>query len=401
MDLSKLKKIQNTNVERKKVLLRVDLNVPFENDKVSDLLRIERIVPTINFLLSRKCKVILLSHLGRPKGSIDDNYSLSRVLPALSKVINIQNIKFSKHCIGPRAEKVINETDFGELCLLENLRFYDGEENNDFDFAKQLSVNGDIYVNDAFSCSHRNHASIVGISKIIPSFAGIGFENEISNINGALETPARPLIAIVGGSKVSTKLKTIINIIPKADSISIGGAMANTFLAANGFDIGKSLVELEMINEAKEIINLAKKNNCEIILPEDVITAKELNNGAITKEFDVNNVPKESMILDIGRRSINYLINKINKSNTIVWNGPLGAFEFEPFDYATNEIAKHVANLTIDMKLTSVAGGGDTVSALQKSDSGNKFTYLSTAGGAFLEWLEGKTLPGIIPLIKK
>ena len=400
MDISRINFISNSNISKKTVLLRVDLNLPFEKDKVTDNLRIDRILETINLLQERKCKVIIISHLGRPLGKIDKNFSLLRTLKPLSDKLRNQNIKFSNDCIGQEAINTVIELNFGEICLFENLRFYKEEEMNDITFAKKLSKLGDIFVNEAFSCCHRKHSSIVSIPKFLPSFAGVGLQKEITKISEVLETPKRPLMVIIGGSKISTKINTLLNIVKKADTIAIGGAMANTFLAAQNFEIGNSLSEKNMIKNALEIIKIAKKNKCELILPSDVITANRLEHGSKTKMFDVKEVPNDEMIFDIGEKSISYLISKIKISKSLLWNGPLGAFEFEPFDFSTTKISQEVAKLTSQNKILSVAGGGDTVAALTKAKVKNEFSYLSTAGGAFLEWLDGKELPGILALRK-
>ena len=398
MDISKINYISNSDIYNKTVLLRVDLNVPLLNDRVTDVLRIQRILPTINLLIKKNCKIILISHLGRPNGKRNKNYSLSKILKTLNRHLNVSSIKFSSDCIGSEALNLVKQINFGQICLFENLRFYKEEESNNKNFAKKLSELADIYVNEAFSCCHRNHSSIVGIPKFLPSFAGLGLENEIKNINEVLEKPKRPLMIIIGGSKISTKLNTLHNIVKKANIVAIGGAMANTFLAAKNIEIGNSLFEKNMINDTEEILKIAKYHNCEIILPSDVVTADNLKDIITAKEFNVANIPKNKMIFDIGKKSILNLISKIRESKSLVWNGPLGAFEFKPFDYSTRSISNEVAKLTLEKKIISVAGGGDTVAALSQSNNDQKFSYLSTAGGAFLEWLEGKELPGITAL---
>ncbi len=395
MDISGINYISKSDIKNKVILLRADLNLPIIDGKVIDTLRLERILATIRFLITKNCKVVLISHLGRPGGQKNLDYSLSRILETLKSNLNISNIKFSNDCIGDNALETINFTKFGELCLLENLRFYKEEELNDQNFAEKLARVGDIYVNDAFSCCHRNHASIVGIPKYLPSFAGIGLEKEIKNINEILEKPRRPLMVIIGGSKISTKLNTLKNIVKKAEFVAIGGAMANTFLAAKNIEIGRSLYEKNMKSNTIEILRTAEDNNCDVILPFDFLTSNNIKSGSKAQEFDIDKIPKDKMIFDIGKKSTSNIINKMKLCNSVVWNGPLGAFEYSPFDLSTNKISNEIAKLTLDNKINSLAGGGDTVAALSKANNSKNFSYLSTAGGAFLEWLEGKELPGI------
>ena len=351
-------------------------------------------------LINNNCKVVLISHFGRPEGRKIKDYSLYKILETLRVNLGISSIQFSSDCVGNNALNAVNQTKFGGVCLLENLRYYKEEELDDENFAKRLSEIADIYVNDAFSCCHRNHASIVGIPKYLPSFAGLGLENEIKMISQALEKPKRPLLIIIGGSKISTKLNTIHNIVKKADIVAIGGAMANTFLASKNIEIGNSLFEKNMINDAKKILKIAQENNCEILLPSDFMVANNIKEGNKAQEFDIKKIPKNKMILDIGNESISNIINKLRRSHSVVWNGPLGAFEYSPFDLSTKKISNEIAKLTLENKITSLAGGGDTIAALNQANNANYFSYLSTAGGAFLEWLEGKELPGILALKK-
>lgn len=391
------KSLDDIDLEGKIVLTRVDINVPVEGGKVTDATRIERIAPTIQDILAKGGKPVLLAHFGRPKGKSVPEMSLKVTLPALEEVLG-QKILFAEDCVGPAAEAAVKDLPDGGILLLENTRFHAGEEKNDPDFAKALAAVGDVYCNDAFSAAHRAHASTEGIARLLPSCAGRLMQAELSALEKALGDPERPVVAVVGGAKVSTKLELLGNLIDKVDSIVIGGGMANTFLAAQGIDVGKSLCEHDMTGTAKEIMAKAEAANCALILPEDVVVAGEFKAGAPSETVAANACPPEKMILDAGPKATERVKEVFAASKTLVWNGPLGAFEIEPFNTATDAAAREAADLTKAGKLLSVAGGGDTVAALNASGSAQSFTYVSTAGGAFLEWLEGKTLPGVAVL---
>ncbi len=386
------------NIKGKKIVVRADLNVPTENGTITDNSRIARFAPTAKLLSDKGAKVIIITHFGRPKGKSEE-FSNKILLNELSKEIT-KPVDFIDDTIGDKVKEKINLMNDGDILLLENVRFYKEEEANDANFSKELGSLGDIYINDAFSTAHRAHASTEGITKYLPSYAGLLMEEEIDALTKALENPAHPAIAVVGGSKVSTKLAVLKNITQKVDAIVIGGAMANTFLSAKGYDIGASMSEPEMKETALNIIEEASKNNCEIILPIDVCVAKEFKENAENKFVGIDDVNGDWKIFDVGPETSKMLDEKFATAKTVLWNGPLGVFELKPFDRGTNELAHTVAKLTTDGKITSVAGGGDTVSALKNAGVESDFTYISTAGGAFLEWLEGKELPAIPPLKK-
>ena len=386
------------NIKGKKIVVRADLNVPTENGTITDNSRIARFAPTAKLLSDKGAKVIIITHFGRPKGKSEE-FSNKILLNELSKEI-AKPVDFIDDTIGDKVKEKINLMNDGDILLLENVRFYKEEEANDANFSKELGSLGDIYINDAFSTAHRAHASTEGITKYLPSYAGLLMEEEIDALTKALENPAHPAIAVVGGSKVSTKLAVLKNITQKVDAIVIGGAMANTFLSAKGYDIGASMSEPEMKETALNIIEEASKNNCEIILPIDVCVAKEFKENAENKFVGIDDVNGDWKIFDVGPETSKMLDEKFATAKTVLWNGPLGVFELKPFDRGTNELAHTVAKLTTEGKITSVAGGGDTVSALKNAGVESDFTYISTAGGAFLEWLEGKELPAIPPLKK-
>ena len=386
------------NIKGKKIVVRADLNVPTENGTITDNSRIARFAPTAKLLSDKGAKVIIITHFGRPKGKSEE-FSNKILLNELSKEI-AKPVDFIDDTISDKVKEKINLMNDGDILLLENVRFYKEEEANDANFSKELGSLGDIYINDAFSTAHRAHASTEGITKYLPSYAGLLMEEEIDALTKALENPAHPAIAVVGGSKVSTKLAVLKNITQKVDAIVIGGAMANTFLSAKGYDIGASMSEPEMKETALNIIEEASKNNCEIILPIDVCVAKEFKENAENKFVGIDDVNGDWKIFDVGPETSKMLDEKFATAKTVLWNGPLGVFELKPFDRGTNELAHTVAKLTTDGKITSVAGGGDTVSALKNAGVESDFTYISTAGGAFLEWLEGKELPAIPPLKK-
>jgi len=384
-------------VAGKRVLLRADLNVPVRDGKITDLTRIERLSPTITELSGKGAKVIVCSHFDRPKGKVVPSMSLRPVADALGHVLG-RPVAFAEDCIGPAAEAAVAALPDGGVLVLENTRFHAGEEKNDPALARGLAALADIYVNDAFSAAHRAHASTEGVAHLLPHYAGRLMEAELTALDKALGNPQRPVAAIVGGAKVSTKLELLGNLMRKVDVLVIGGAMANTFLAAQGLAVGKSLQESEMHDTAREILAKATAANCTIALPKDAVTAKEFAANPPTLTVDVNAVPADAMILDVGPQSVADLTARLGELKTLVWNGPLGAFETPPFDAATVALAKAVADATQAGCLTSVAGGGDTVAALHHAGVAEKMTYVSTAGGAFLEWLEGKTLPGVAAL---
>jgi len=397
--MSAFRTLDQVEVKGKRVLVRADLNVPVENGVVTDATRIDRVAPSITELADKGAKVILLSHFGRPKGR-DAKNSLKPVVAELAHVIK-RPVKFADDCIGETAEQAVAELRPGNILCLENTRFYPGEENNDPEFAKALAKLGDIYVNDAFSVSHRAHASTEGIAHLLPAYAGRTLQTELDALVKALEHPDRPLTAIVGGAKVSTKLDLLGNLLRKIDVLIIGGAMANTFLLAQGKKVGKSLFEKDLVEIAKKILDEARANKRQIVLPVDAVVAEKYEAHVPSRVVDVDHVGDNDMILDIGPRSIEYAISELARSKTLVWNGPFGTFEIEPFDNGTDEVAEAAAEFTQAGKLVSVAGGGDTVAALNAAGVADRLTYVSTAGGAFLEWLEGKALPGVEILRQK
>jgi phosphoglycerate kinase len=385
--------LDEADVSGKRVLVRVDLNVPVENGKVSDTTRIERVAATIREIADKGGKVILLSHFGRPKGP-DPTQSLKLLAPAIADVLK-RPVAFAEDCIGERAAAAVNAMKPGDILCLENTRFHRGEERNDPEFVAQLAALGDIFVNDAFSASHRAHASVEGLAHKLPAYAGRAMQDELEALAKVLHSPIRPLAAIVGGAKVSTKLDLLGNLLTKVDILVIGGGMANTFLAARGYSVGKSLCERDLLPTAREIMNTAKATGREIVLPVDAVIAKTLAANAPSRVVAVDGVADDEMILDVGPRSIEHVCSVLARVKTLVWNGPFGAFELEPFDVGTVEIAEAAAELTAAGKIVTVAGGGDTVAALNAAGAADRFTYVSTAGGAFLEWLEGKPLPGV------
>ncbi len=389
--------LDNVAVTGKRVLLRADLNVPVRDGKISDLTRIERLSPTIRELSSAGARVIICSHFDRPKGKRVAEFSLAPMATALGEVLG-KHVIFADDCIGIMAEQAIERLSNGDVLVLENTRFHPGEEANDPAFAAELAALADIYVNDAFSAAHRAHASTAGVAHLLPAYAGRLMQAELQALGAVLNHPQRPVMAIVGGAKVSTKLDLLGNLVGKVNVLVIGGAMANTFLAAQGIAVGKSLQEAELHQTARDIFVRAKSAGCEIILPTDAVVATEFKPNPATQTVSINAVPADTMILDIGPASTAALVARLATTKTVVWNGPLGAFETPPFDAATTTLAGAVADATSAGKLMSVAGGGDTVSALRHAGVAEKMTYISTAGGAFLEWLEGKTLPGVAAL---
>lgn len=392
--------IRDINVQNKIILLRGDLNVPAENGVVTDTTRIDRLKPTIDYLVEHGAKIIVMSHFGRPKDGPDPEFSLRFLTPALEKKWG-HAIRFADDCIGESAETLAQTLQPGKIGLLENLRFHKGEEKNDPAFVQALAKLGEIYVNDAFSSAHRAHASTEGLAHILPTAAGFLMEEELNALNTALENPQHPVIAIVGGAKISSKLSVLENLVRKVDTLFLGGGMANTFLLAQGVEVGQSLCERDMIDQAKTIMAVAREHKCEIMLPVDRVIVKEFGKNAPFTVVATDAMPADQEAVDIGPQTITLLRQRLQDSKTVLWNGPLGVFEVAPFDRGTNEAAQAVAELTDSNGLTSVAGGGDTVSALEHAGVVNQFTYVSTAGGAFLEWLEGKTLPGVAALSVK
>ncbi len=393
--------LDDISVENKKVLIRLDLNVPIKDGKILNKERILRSTPSIKELSNKGAKVIILSHLGRPSGDgFESEFSLKPIAKALEECLG-KKVSFADDCIGDKAKDAINNLQSGDILMLENVRFYKAETKNDPDFTKKLASLGDIFVSDAFSASHRAHSSTEGLAHLLPYAAGRLMEEELKALQQALENPKKPVLAIVGGAKISTKLDVFHNLVKKVQYIIIGGGMANTFLYANGVNVGESLCEKDMKDECLNIISEAKSNNCQIILPVDGVVANDLKEGVSTYNVANGNLSSGQKIFDAGEKSIINFIDVIKQVKTLIWNGPLGAFEIKPFDNATNEVAKIVAELTNKQQLISIAGGGDTVSALQNANVDRSFTYISTAGGAFLEWMEGKKLPGVICLEKK
>lgn len=382
------------DVKGKRVLVRVDLNVPVADGKVTDATRIERVAPTITELADKGAKVVLLAHFGRPKDGPTPEFSLEPIARATSEVIG-RPVGFAADCIGDKAEAAVGAMKDGDILLLENTRFHKGEEKNDPAFTKALAGNGDIFVNDAFSAAHRAHASTEGLARLMPACAGRTMQAELEALEQGLGNPVRPVVAIVGGAKVSSKIDLLMNLVKKVDALVIGGGMANTFLAARGTSVGKSLCEHDLAGTAKQIMIEAATAGCAIILPSDAVVAREFKTGAANEVVPVDKVPDDAMILDVGPKTIETVTQWIDRAKTVVWNGPLGAFEIAPFDKATVAAAKHAALRTREGKLVSVAGGGDTVAALNHAGAADDFSYVSTAGGAFLEWMEGKELPGV------
>lgn len=388
-----------TDIAGKRVLVRVDLNVPVADGKVTDATRIERVAPTLRELSSKGAKVILLAHFGRPKGQPVAEMSLAQILPAVKEVLGPQ-VSFATDCIGEHAERAVGAMQDGDILLLENTRFHKGEEKNDPVFAQALAKNGDIFVNDAFSAAHRAHASTEGLARHLPAYAGRTMQEELEALEKGLGQPTRPVVAIVGGAKVSTKIDLLQNLVKKVDALVIGGGMANTFIAAKGIDVGKSLCEHDLSDTVKAIMAEAETSGCAIVLPVDGVVAREFKANAANEAVAIDAIPADAMMLDVGPKSVQTVNEWISKAATLVWNGPFGAFEIEPFDKATVAAARHAAAETKAGKLTSVAGGGDTVAALNHAGVAGDFSYVSTAGGAFLEWMEGKELPGVAVLSK-
>jgi len=391
------KSIKDLDLTGKRVLLRADLNVPARRGKVMDTTRIDRLKPTIDALREKGARVLILSHFGRPEGAQNPEMSLAFLLQTLEECWGCP-IRFAPNCIGEKAQNLSQSLQDGEVALLENVRFHKGEESNDPAFAQELAKLGDLYVNDAFSAAHRAHASTEGLAHYLPAAAGLLMEEELNALDAALEHPQKPVAAITGGSKISSKLNVLNNLVERVDYLILGGGMANTFLYAQGAEIGASLCEKDMKAEACAIFENAKKHGCQIVLPVDCIAVEELSLGAHFDVVPANAIPANRMAIDIGPKSIIAIEAILQKCKTLVWNGPMGVFEIKPFDNGTNALAKTAAALTQSGQLASIAGGGDTVSALENAGVCDDFTYISTAGGAFLEWLEGKSLPGVAAL---
>lgn len=392
------KTLDDIGLAGKTVLVRVDINVPMDAGRVTDTTRIDKIKPTVEDIIARGGRVVLLAHFDRPKGKVVPEMSLSHVAPALEASLG-RRVVFGPDCIGTPAAEAIAKAAPGDVVLLENTRFHPGEEKNDASLAAEMAKLGDVFVNDAFSAAHRAHASTEGLARLLPAAAGRLMEAELRALEAALGTPKRPVVAVVGGAKVSTKLDLLGNLVTKVDHLVIGGGMANTFLVAQGIEVGKSLAERDMADTARDILAKAKAAGCTIHLPVDVVVAREFKAHAAHDVVAVAACPVDAMILDAGPMSVAAIVKVFEASETLIWNGPLGAFELTPFDAATNAAAKSAAALTREGALISVAGGGDTVSALNAAGAAADFTFISTAGGAFLEWMEGKELPGVAALM--
>ena len=390
--------IDDLDLDGKRVLLRGDLNVPFAGGAVTDATRIERLAPTVRELCGKGARVVVMSHFGRPKGKVVPEMSLKPVVPALSAALGGVAVAFAPDCIGAAATAVVDQLEPGGVALLENLRFHPGEEANDPGFAAELAKLGDVYVNDAFSAAHRAHASTEAIARLLPAAAGRAMQAELEALATALEHPAHPMAALIGGAKVSSKLDVLGNLVDRVDAIIIGGGMANMFLHARGVDVGVSLCEHDLADTVRGIEAKAAAAGCEIVLPVDAVIAAKFEAGAAAETVAVDAVPADMMILDVGPDSVADLKRRLGACRTLLWNGPLGAFEVAPFDAGTVAVAREAGRLTRAGGLISVAGGGDTVAALNHAGAASDFSYISTAGGAFLEWLEGKTLPGVAAL---
>jgi phosphoglycerate kinase len=400
IDFSSIKTLDGLDVKGKRVLVRADLNVPVEDGQVADATRIQRVLPTINALRENGAKVIIMSHLGRPKGERSPETSLRPVAAKLQELLGAP-VRFFDDCIGPEVKSGLESLKDGDVAMLENLRYHKGETANDMDFAKELAALGDIYVDDAFSSAHRAHASVEAIARLMPSYAGLLMMAEIDAVGRAIEDPKRPVMAIVGGAKVSTKIDVLSNLATCMDVIVVGGGMANTFLYAQGVNVGNSLYEPDFKDTVKEVMAKAKDSGCEIVLPIDEVVAKEFAPGTEWKVCDVDAIPSDMMVLDQGPKSIERLKERLREMKTLLWNGPLGAFEIEPFGEGTLALAREAGKLSREGKLISVAGGGDTIRALNMAGVAQDFTYVSTAGGAFLEWLAGRQLPAVAALASR
>jgi phosphoglycerate kinase len=399
MDLEKLRSIAKADVKGKRVIVRADLNVPVKDGVVTDATRLERLLPGLQDLAVRGARVVVISHFGRPKDGPDPEMSLAPVAKKLGDLLG-KPVKFVPDCIGPAVDSAVEALRPGEFAVLENLRFHKGEEKNDSEFAGKLAALGDLFVNDAFSAAHRAHASTEGLAHLLPAYAGPLMLEEIDALRAVLDQPERPTVALVGGAKVSSKIPILKHLLDKVDKLIIGGGMANTFLLSHGVDIGKSLAEPDLVGTAREIMTAAKARGCAVVLPIDAVIAREFRSGVAHAVVPTLAVPSNAMILDVGPKSIAHMTQVLKECRTLLWNGPLGAFEIAPFGDGTFKLAREAARLTREGKLTTVAGGGDTVAALNAAGAAADFTYISTAGGAFLEWLEGRELPGVAALIR-
>ncbi len=392
------KTLDDMDLDGRAVLTRVDINVPMEGGRVTDMTRIDKIRPTVEAIIAKGGKVVLLAHFDRPKGKVVPEMSLGHIAGAVAASLG-RKVIFGADCIGPVAAAAVGNAGAGEVVLLENTRFHPGEERNDPQLAAEMAKLGQVYVNDAFSAAHRAHASTEGLAHLLPSAAGRLMEAELRALEAALGSPQRPVVAVVGGAKVSTKIELLANLVTKVDHLVIGGGMANTFLVAEGIEVGRSLAERDMAETAREIRHRAQAAGCQIHLPVDIVVAREFKAGADSQTLGVHNCPPDAMILDAGPKTVAALETVFAGAKTLIWNGPLGAFEIAPFDAATNAAAQAAARLTRAGGLVSVAGGGDTVAALNAAGAAQDFTFISTAGGAFLEWMEGKELPGVKALM--
>lgn len=393
-------KIKDLNVKGKVVFVRADMNISIKNGEIIDDTRIRATIPTIEYLVNNGAKVVLTSHLGSPKGVFNDNLSLKIVLQKLKELMPKIKFNFSNDCIGEETKKDIENTNFGEVILLENLRFHEGEEANDENFAKELASLAEIYVNDAFSTCHRKHASMVGVPALLPSYAGFTLEEELENLTNLVSNPEKPVMVIVGGSKVSTKLELLKALVKKYNYVVVGGGMANTFLYALGKPVGNSLKEDELKDDALTLLKEAKENNCEVILPVDVVIAKQVAEKQPVKTISIDDVANDDIIVDLGEKTVELIENKLNSCKTVIWNGPIGIYEIYPFNKGTDDLAEYIAALTQKGTIKSVAGGGDILAALNKANITSDFTYVSTAGGAFLKWLEKGKLPAVEKILK-
>jgi phosphoglycerate kinase len=398
MDLDNLKTTAGLDLNTKRILLRADLNVPVKDGKVTDATRLERLLPGLRNLAERGARIALISHFGRPKGGPDPQYSLKPVADRLGELLG-RPVVFGDDCVGEPAERTVAALLPGQIAVLENLRFHAGEEKNDPSFAGRLAALADLYVNDAFSAAHRAHASTDAVARLLPAYAGPLMMEEIGALRSVLDKPARPVAAVIGGAKVSTKIPVLNNLVAKVDKLIIGGGMANTFYLAQGVNVGRSMAEPDFTKTALDIMHAAKARSCEIVLPADAVVAARLEPGATASVCPVLEVPPDQMILDVGPKAVAHYTDLLGRCRTLLWNGPLGAFEIAPFGEGTFKLARAVADATAAGRLTSVAGGGDTVAALNAAGVTDRFTYVSTAGGAFLEWLEGRDLPGIVALL--
>ena len=397
--MTNFKTLDDIDVTERRVLVRADLNVPMSDGLVTDNSRLSSLVPTLKELVDRKARICVLSHLGRPGGKVVPSLSLKPVSDALGECLG-RPISFASDCMGGIARSIVSELGEGEIAVLENLRFYSEEEDNDIDFARSLAEHGDFYVNDAFSVSHRAHASTAAIANLLPSVAGRLMELELDSLTNAFMNPERPLIAIIGGSKISTKIDLLVSLSQKVDSLIVGGGMANTFLNAKGVSVGKSLCEYDMAATARKIMETARNSECNLVLPIDAVISKKFEKGGLVQTVDIDEIPQDKMVLDVGPKSLLVMGEIIKGGKTVIWNGPIGAFEIKPFDHGTSVLSKLTADLSIKGDFCSIAGGGDTVAALNQSGVTEYFSYVSFAGGAFLEWLEGKKLPGVEALTR-